>query len=65
MELIVLAVCVFAVIGGFSVVAAITPNESDNKQLQKLLDTINVLGANVYNAANQVKEKIENTLNTK
>ena len=65
MELIVLVVCVFAVIGGFSVVASITPNESDNKQLQKLLDTINVLGANVYNAANQVKEKIENTLNTK
>ena len=65
MELIVVVVCVFAIIGAFAVISAFTPNESDNKQLQKLLDTINVLGANVYNAVNHVRDKIDNTINTK
>ena len=53
MTIITLIVCVFAVIGLFSVVAAFTPNESDNAYLQKLWDSINLLGANVYKAINK------------
>ena len=40
------------VIGTFAAVAAITPNESDNKIAQFLLDLINKLGFNVGNAKN-------------
>ncbi len=53
MTIITLIVCVFAAIGLFSVVAAFTPNESDNAYLQKLWDSINLLGANVYKALNK------------
>ena len=53
MEIITLIVCIFAAIGLCSVVAAFTPNESDNAYLQKLWDFINFLGANVYKAINK------------
>ena len=53
MSLITLIVILFAVIGVGSVVAAFTPNKSDNAELQKLWDFINFLGVNVYKAINK------------
>ncbi len=53
MTILSLITCIFAAIGLFSVVAAFTPNESDNAYLQKLWDFINLLGANVYKAINK------------
>ena len=53
MTIITLIVCIFAAIGIFSVVAAFTPNKSDNAKLQKLWDFINFLGVNVYKAINK------------
>ena len=41
------------VIGVFAAIATITPNESDNKIAQFLLNIINKLGLNVGNAKNQ------------
>ena len=53
MTILSLIICIFAVIGACSVVAAFTPNESDNAYLQRLWDFINFLGANVYKALNK------------
>lgn len=41
------------IVGGFAVIATLTPNEHDNVIVKKTLDAINVLGANVGNAKNQ------------
>jgi hypothetical protein len=46
-----------AVIGVFSLIATITPNETDNKVAQWLVDLVNLLGANVGNASNKKKRK--------
>jgi hypothetical protein len=53
MTIVTLIVWVFAAIGACSVVAAFTPNESDNAYLQRLWDFINLIGANVYKAVNK------------
>jgi hypothetical protein len=45
----------FAVIGLFAAVAAVTPNKTDDKAAQFLLDLINLLGANVGKAKNDSK----------
>ena len=42
-----------SVIGAFSVIATMTPNSSDNVISDFLLRLVNVLGANVKNAANK------------
>jgi hypothetical protein len=39
-------------VGIAAVIATMTPNESDNTVIQKLLDIVNLLGANVGNARN-------------
>ena len=55
MELgITIIVLALAVFGGFSILAAITPNESDNKKVQAILSTINGLGMNILKAKNQI-----------
>ena len=55
MELIItIVVLALAVFGGFSILAAITPNESDNKKVQAILSTINGLGTNILKAKNQI-----------
>jgi|TARA_B100000073_G_C23513163_1_gene484698 NADH:ubiquinone oxidoreductase subunit 3 (subunit A) len=55
MELIItIVVLALAVFGGFSILAAITPNESDNKKVQAILSTINGLGMNILKAKNQI-----------
>ena len=55
MELIItIIVLALAVFGGFSILAAITPNESDNKKVQAILSTINGLGTNILKAKNQI-----------
>ena len=41
------------VIGTFAAIAAITPNESDNKIAQFLLSLVNKLGFNFGNAKNE------------
>ena len=43
-----------AVFGGFSILAAITPNEADNKKVQAILTAINTLGMNVLKAKNKL-----------
>jgi hypothetical protein len=40
------------VIGAFAAIAAITPNDADNRIARVLLDIINKLGFNVGNARN-------------
>ena len=60
MELIItIIILVLAVFGGFSILAAITPNQSDNKIVQSILTTINMLGINIMQAKNRLKEAIE------
>jgi|TARA_Y100000592_G_C5363648_1_gene264896 NADH:ubiquinone oxidoreductase subunit 3 (subunit A) len=55
MELVItIIVLALAVFGGFSILAAITPNESDNKKVQAILSTINGLGMNILKAKNQI-----------
>lgn len=46
-----------AVIGAFAAIAAVTPNTTDNKIAQFLLDLINLLGANIGKAQNDPKHK--------
>lgn len=41
------------VIGAFAAIAAVTPNEHDNKIADFLLKAINILGANVGKAENK------------
>mgnify|MGYP007032717545 FL=1 len=52
--IITIIVLALAVFGGFSILAAITPNESDNKKVQAILSTINGLGMNILKAKNQI-----------
>lgn len=40
-------------VGSFALLAALTPNKSDDKVVQTILDWINFFGANVGNAANK------------
>ena len=55
MELIItIVVLALAVFGGFSILAAITPNEADNKKVQAILTAINTLGMNVLKAKNKL-----------
>tara|TARA_R100000322_G_C5400942_1_gene181269 strand:+ start:638 stop:811 length:174 start_codon:yes stop_codon:yes gene_type:complete len=55
MQLVItIVVLALAVFGGFSILAAITPNESDNKKVQAILSTINGLGMNILKAKNQI-----------
>ena len=55
MELIItIIVLALAVFGGFSILAAITPNEADNKKVQAILTAINTLGMNVLKAKNKL-----------
>jgi hypothetical protein len=42
----------FQIIGGLAVIATLTPNKSDDKIVQWLLDAINFGGANVGRASN-------------
>lgn len=44
----------FAAIGGFAVLATMTPNETDNKIVKRILDAINFMGANIGMAKNFV-----------
>lgn len=41
---------VLSIVGGFSILAALTPNTADDAIVQKVLNVINFLGANVKNA---------------
>ena len=55
MELVItIIVLALAVFGGFSILATITPNESDNKKVQAILSIINGLGMNILKAKNQI-----------
>ena len=40
------------IVGVASLIASITPNESDNKAVDFILNIINLLGANIGNAKN-------------
>jgi len=42
-----------SVIGSFALIATLTPNKTDDKIVQLLLDVVNFLGANVGKAANK------------
>ena len=52
--IITIVVLALAVFGGFSIFAAITPNQSDNKTVQAILTTINVFGMNILKAKNKL-----------
>ena len=52
--IITIIVLALAVFGGFSILAAITPNEADNKKVQAILTAINTLGMNVIKAKNKL-----------
>ena len=52
--IITIIVLALAVFGGFSILAAITPNENDNKKVQAILTAINTLGMNVLKAKNKL-----------
>ena len=52
--IITIVVLALAVYGGFSILAAITPNEADNKKVQAILTAINTLGMNVLKAKNKL-----------
>ena len=49
-----IVVLALAGFGGFSILAAITPNEADNKKVQAILSTINVFGMNIIKAKNKL-----------
>ena len=52
--IITIVVLALAVFGGCSILAAITPNEADNKKVQAILTAINTLGMNVLKAKNKL-----------
>ena len=52
--IITIVVLALAVFGGFSILAAITPNENDNKKVQAILTAINTLGMNILKAKNKL-----------
>lgn len=46
-----------SIVGCFSLIATLTPNESDNKVADALLKIVNFLGANFGKAKNDVEKK--------
>ena len=40
------------ILGGFAVIASMTPNKSDDRVVQMILDMVNFLGANFGKAKN-------------
>jgi len=40
------------IVGGFAVIASMTPNKSDDRIVQMILDMVNFLGANFGKAKN-------------
>lgn len=44
-------------VGSFALIAAATPNKTDDKIVQFLLDIVNFLGGNVGNARNVTEKK--------
>jgi len=43
---------VASIVGGFAVIASMTPNKSDDRIVQIILDIVNFLGANFGKASN-------------
>ena len=43
---------VASIVGGFAVLASLTPNKSDDRIVQMILDVVNFLGANFGKAKN-------------
>jgi|TARA_R110002124_G_scaffold79714_1_gene211621 glutamate formiminotransferase len=43
---------VASIVGGFAVIASLTPNKSDDRIVQIILDIVNFLGANFGKASN-------------
>ena len=43
---------VASIVGGFAVIASLTPNKSDDRIVQMILDVVNFLGANFGKAKN-------------
>ena len=43
---------VASIVGGFAVIASLTPNKSDDRIVQMILDVVNFLGANFGKASN-------------
>jgi len=43
---------VAGIVGGFAILASLTPNKSDDRIVQILLDVVNFLGANIGKAKN-------------
>ena len=43
---------VAGIVGGFAVIASMTPNKSDDRIVQMILDIVNFLGANFGKAKN-------------
>ena len=43
---------VASIVGGFAVIASSTPNKSDDRIVQMILDVVNFLGANFGKAKN-------------
>ena len=41
-----------SIVGGFAVLASLTPNKSDDRIVQIILDIVNFLGANIGKAKN-------------
>jgi len=41
-----------SIVGGFAVIASLTPNKSDDRIVQMILDIVNFLGANFGKAKN-------------
>lgn len=42
-----------SIVGSFALIAAVTPNKTDDKVVEVLLKVINFLGANFGNATNE------------
>lgn len=43
---------VASIVGGFAILASFTPNKSDDRIVQMILDVVNFLGANIGKAKN-------------
>ena len=41
-----------SIVGGFAVIASLTPNKSDDRIVQMILDVVNFFGANFGKASN-------------
>ena len=41
-----------SIVGGFAILASLTPNKSDDRIVQMILDVVNFLGANFGKAKN-------------